>query len=139
MNETTLLKFNTIYLDYKQGLIVSILFSLSFVSSPIQAQFTFNFTPTQHSPDEIANEIGALCGRFGNLHCDVETRGDFLPEGRSVHATDWAHEIYTADDGKKYWHIIIGDPSDGFILEYYAAMGSVNPDFARDNEAFLSR
>ncbi len=105
-----------------------------FWMQPANAEFTFGFTNINSNPD-TANEIGQLCGGFGDLHCETDTSG--TPDGESATPTDWVQEIVTIA-GEKYFHNVVGNPADGFALEYFTKFGPTNPDFALTDQKFLA-
>lgn len=131
-------------IKFSHSIIASLLLPL--YSSMAMSEFSFNFKPLLKEADlgflggntdyEI-QEVGSACGRYGNLHCDVDTIGGVIPEGRfKATATDWLQEaVYIG--GIAYWHNIVGHPDEGFVLEYFTRMGNVNPDFVRRKPLFV--
>lgn len=101
----------------------------------VHAEFVFGFNKLTSDPTSNANELGHLCGRFGNKTCEMDSPG--TPDGESFNATDWVQEIVTIGT-EKYWHNVVGDPADGFALEYYTKFGSTNPDFATSQGPWLA-
>lgn len=102
---------------------------------PAHAEFVFGFDNINADPLSGANELGQLCGGQGNKHCEMDTSG--TPDGESFNGIDWVQEIVTIA-GEKYWHNVVGDPVDGFALEYFIKFGSVNPDFATGGRGLLN-
>ncbi len=104
---------------------------------PAHAEFVFGFTNLNNDPEQRANEMGQMCGRFdtGGLNCEMDTDG--TPDGESATPTDWVQEIVTID-GQEYWHNVVGDPADGFAIEYFTKFGTNNPDFALADQKFLA-
>ncbi len=106
-------------------LLIAGLWLLTGLNTAHAATFTFNFASV--SGATTVGKASQSCGRFGNNNCDMESGSN--PDGQSSTPTDWLNQIVTIG-GVKYWHMVVGDPLDGFALEYYVQQGTVNPDYA---------
>lgn len=78
-------------------------------------QFAMNFQPVTAADGTTYNTIVSIDCRDPEV-IDRCVRGDSI---RDPDTTPFLQEMMIGSDGERYYHVIIGDQADGFVMEFY--------------------
>ncbi len=104
--------------------IITIIFFIhsSLFFNSAQAQLTFEFQPN-YSAQVESDPVVVSCGIVTNFSCIRGSGGAGAPASYDPDTTPFFEENIIVEGGNRYYHVLVGDPSSDFSLEYYIQQG----------------